>query len=138
MILSESLASWQGTPFRHFARVKGKGCDCFSFMMGVLEECDMIPLNIKLPEYTVDWHLHRGEEGFINWIKDTLPCKEISMDDPKDGDVYVFRFGRVGSHCGIYFQRNIHHAYYRTGVISTAWNDAQLKRRMITGFRFIT
>ncbi len=27
--------SWLGTPFKHQARVKGKGCDCLGFLMGM-------------------------------------------------------------------------------------------------------
>jgi cell wall-associated NlpC family hydrolase len=60
---------WLGTPYHHHARVKGAGADCAMFPLAVYQECGVLPLDFQPPEYSVQWHLHRSEELYLNEIE---------------------------------------------------------------------
>ena len=97
LVVKEAL-SWIGTPYHHQAMIKGVGVDCALILIGIFENCGLIPKNsIEIPEYNVQWHLHRGEERYIKTISKYLKPTQ----DPKKGDVALFKFGRLVSHSAI-------------------------------------
>ena len=44
---------WLGTPYHTAGRVKGAGCDCGTFLLGVLENTGLLP-HIDIPYYPED------------------------------------------------------------------------------------
>jgi cell wall-associated NlpC family hydrolase len=119
---------WLGTPYHHHARVKHAGADCAMFPLAVYQECGVLPLDFQPPEYSVQWHLHRSEELYLNEIeKFTVEIDAI----PQPGDFVVFRFGRTYSHGAIVVEWPIViHSYIPHGVLlSDALRDGELLGR---------
>ena len=117
--LKRILSSWKGTPYRHGCGVKGAGADCTYFLLRVLEELGFGPF--KIPSYPRDWNLHNADEELLKGFLKYLPCKEVKIEDPMNGDIILFFFGKMCSHAGFYFGDLIHHCVNRSGVIETAW-----------------
>jgi cell wall-associated NlpC family hydrolase len=94
-ILGEAR-SWIGTPFHHGADLKGAGVDCAMLLVRVYVDLGLVPPFDPRP-YTHDWHLHRGEEKYLN----ALLARAREIAQPRPGDVAVLRVGRCYSHAGI-------------------------------------
>src|SRR6185437_2081521 len=112
----------------HHARVKGAGADCAMFPLAVYQECGVLPREYRPPQYSVQWHLHRSEELYLNEIE-----KFVAEIDslPQPADFIVFRFGRTFSHGAIVVEWPIViHAYIPHGVLlSDALRDGELLGR---------
>ena len=91
--------SWIGTPFHHGADIKGVGVDCAMLLVRVYADLGLVVPFDPRP-YTHDWHLHRGEERYLN----ALLARAREIAHPEPGDVAVFRVGRCYSHAGIVTQ----------------------------------
>lgn len=105
-VLTEA-ATWEGTPWRHQADIKGVGVDCAFFLVRVFHAAGLIP-DIDPRPYPPDWHFHRDEERFLGWVQQYGD----EVDAPEPGDVAVFKFGRCFSHGAIVVEwpRVIHSA----------------------------
>lgn len=131
-IVAEAL-SWNGTPWRHEQAVKGHGVDCAQFMRSTYVNCGA---EIKpIEHYPSDWHLHRGEERFLNMVSEY--CDEIDESELEPGDIMLWRWGRCYSHGGIYLgNRQVIHAVMdegrvRVGCIDEgelSWKNAHPRR----------
>jgi cell wall-associated NlpC family hydrolase len=103
---------WVGTPFHHRARILQNGVDCANYLVAVYHEVGLVE-DLDLGLYPHDWHLHRDEERFVEWLDkyaDTVPF-------PRLGDVILMQFGRTYSHGAIYIDNNqIIHSYVGHGV----------------------
>jgi cell wall-associated NlpC family hydrolase len=119
---------WLGTPYHHHARVKGAGADCAMFPLAVYQECGVLPREYRPPQYSVQWHLHRSEELYLNEIEKFVT--EIGSP-PQPGDFIVFRFGRTFSHGAIVVNWPVViHSYIPHGVLlSDALRDGELLGR---------
>jgi len=98
-ILAEAR-SWIGTPYRHQASLKGKGCDCFGLIRGVWRAL-YGPEPEAVPPYSRDWSSVTGKEELIATARRHLV--EIERHAIAPGDVIVFRIrdDRVAKHAGI-------------------------------------
>ena len=56
--------SWIGTPYHNCADVKGVGCDCGMLLVRVFVDLGIVEPFDPRP-YAHDWHLHRGEERYL-------------------------------------------------------------------------
>jgi cell wall-associated NlpC family hydrolase len=106
----QASRGWLATPYHHMAKVKGAGVDCGQLVIAAFEEAG---LEIDSPGfYTCDWHLHRDEDRYIEFVSRYL----VRLDDaeatirervlhnyapPSPASVLVFRVGRTFSHGGI-------------------------------------
>lgn len=128
---------WLGTPYHHHGRVKGAGADCAMFPLSVFQECGLLPLNYRPPQYSVQWHLHRSEELYLSEVRKF--CIEIA-GPPQPGDFVVFRFGRTFSHGAIVLHWPlIIHSYIPRGVLlSNALHDGELAGRAMKSFEILT
>jgi NlpC/P60 family putative phage cell wall peptidase len=90
---------WIGTPYHHAADIRGAGVDCGMLIVRVFVDLGICRAFDPRP-YTPDWHLHRSEERYLGFVFDR--CKEV--EEPQQGDVVVFRYGRCFSHGGIVTQ----------------------------------
>ncbi len=88
--------SWIGTPYHHCADIKGVGCDCGMLLVRVFVDLGVVAPFDPRP-YTFDWHLHRGEERYL----DALLARGEKVERPRPGDVMLFRVGRCFSHGGV-------------------------------------
>jgi cell wall-associated NlpC family hydrolase len=119
---------WLGTPYHHHARVKHCGADCAMFPLAVYQECGVLPRSYQPPEYSVQWHLHRSRELYLEEIDRFVT--EIN-GPPQPADFVVFRFGRTYSHGAIVVEWPIViHSYIPHGVLlSDALRDGELISR---------
>lgn len=94
-ILAEAR-SWIGTPFHHRARIKGSGVDCAQLVIAVYSACGLIE-EFEPADYPPDWHLHRDEERFLNYVVE----RARQVESPEPGDLILMQFGRCYSHGAI-------------------------------------
>jgi hypothetical protein len=94
-IVAEAM-SWVGTPYAQQGDVKQGAVDCSMLLVrcwvdtGVFQPFDPRP-------YPPMWHLHRSEERYLGWME----ALAVEVQEPRPGDVAIFRFGRCFSHGGI-------------------------------------
>ena len=115
---------WLRTPYHHQARVKGVGTDCAMFPLAVYQECGVMPLGFQPPEYSVQWHLHRSEEKYLEALAPVMH----EIEKPQPDDFVIFKFGRAFSHGAIVIDWPlIIHSYIPHGVmLSDAERDGEL------------
>jgi hypothetical protein len=145
--LYKELESWVGTPFKHRMGAKGLGCDCFVFWMKVMEAPEvgvLIPGMTRLPKYDVNWCLYRSEEILLDRVRNHPAVTEIDMgnppsdfNDPMDGDIFLYQFGRVHGHSSIYCRNQLYHSISDIGVRATPWKDSLFTPRLKFGFRAV-
>lgn len=115
--LIEEAKSWLGTPYHTEGRVKGAGCDCGTFLLGVLENAQILP-HIEIPHYPEDIACHCATPKYLMKIEEY--CKRVADNDRKPGDILVYRFSgsRVPHHAAfVYDKEYLIHSYTRQGVI---------------------
>ena len=67
MVVAEAL-TWKGTPYHLNARVKGAGVDCGTFLIAAFSGAGLIE-DVDLGAFAHDFHLHRGEEVYEEWLR---------------------------------------------------------------------
>lgn len=108
---------WDRTPFHDLAHVRGVGCDCGGFIIGVAKELDLLPSDYHPPPYSPTHHLHLYED-VMTPILLSCGCTPIPWEARQPGDVVTFKFGLVVSHAGILLPDNeVIHAVIGKGVI---------------------
>lgn len=102
---------WVGTPYLHCGLVKGPqgGTDCAMLQVGIFRDfAKLLPATYDPRPYPMQWHLHRGEERFLN----DVAKYGHQVTEPQVGDLALFQFGRCVSHSGIIVAPGIMvHAY---------------------------
>jgi len=137
--LAEARA-WIGTPYRHQASLKGKGCDCFGLIRGVWRALYGSEPEV-VPAYSRDWGSVTGKEELIATARRHLV--EIDKDAIAPGDVVVFRIrdGKVAKHAGIVSavggagEDRFIHAQEGVPVCEVSLSD-WWRRRIAAAFRF--
>lgn len=127
--LRQILASWEGTPYRHWCGVKRRGADCIQFVGNALYEAGVIS-KPHYPHYPPDWHLHRDRERLLDGILGRVSCDLIDPIEPANGDILLFRFGRASAHSAVYMDGHTWQSVTGIGVIKTPWGDHQWKGRV--------
>ncbi len=130
-IVSEAR-SWIGTPYHNCADIKGVGVDCGMLLLRVYVDLGLVAPFDPRP-YTHDWHLHRGEERYL----DALLARATRVERPEPGDAMMFRVGRCYSHGGIVTAADpltIVHASYPAKIVleEAVMQNAQMCERMDT------
>lgn len=129
-LVVQEAQSWLLTPYHHHGRIKGVGVDCAQLLCAVFEACGLVP-HVDTGFYPVDWHLHRGEELFVQTL---APHAVLQPDGTQalPGDVFVFRYGRTFSHGAIYVGEDAQgrgllvHSYIGRGVILSGFHEEPL------------
>lgn len=116
MKVVEESYKWLGTPYHPHARVMGAGVDCAQFLIAVYEGCGILKCSEITPGYySQEWHLHRSEEVYLEWIR--RYCREVPVCSASPGDIAVFQYGRCVSHAAIVTKwPYIIHSYINIGV----------------------
>ena len=133
--LYAELESWKGTPWRHRAMVRGAGTDCIGMVAGVLINTGFLDPAWTPPDYPRDWHMHNDDERLVEALRGAPGMVEFSRETVSNGDVVVFRYGRVGSHVGIYYQRGVYHAVTGLRVIRSPFREGNYFTRLRHVFR---
>lgn len=96
--------TWIGTPYISNAVIKGRrgGTDCGMLLIGVYGALGFVPKEFDPRPYAPDWHVHRNEEKYIEFVERfatevDIPPKRI----PLPGDLMMFHIGRVFAHAAI-------------------------------------
>lgn len=144
--LKAELDSWLGTPYRHFCGIKGKGADCIHYVVRVIEKLGANQgRNLIIPNYVKDWNLHRGEELLIEHIEKQLFSEKIGYRNEKgflifsenidDGDIVLFKFGRLSGHCGIYYQKQVYQTLNPSGIERVSFFSKNFMDRITTVYK---
>lgn len=129
MVVAEAL-TWENTPYHSNARLKGIGVDCGQIIAGVYENCGLVD-KVETGWYPSDWHLHRSEERYMQWL-DKYCVRLPKSVPPKLGDIALFRYGRCYSHGAILVAENtLLHAYLGRGVIISRYDEEPLAGRPV-------
>lgn len=142
-LLKRSFQGWMKTPYRHRCRVKGQGCDCLNFVIGVMEDTKVIARNsITIPEYNWDFTLHTSDGSLFRKVRkqfkaDDLPRRKFEYPDLMSGDILLFRSGNQDGHLGIYDKATsyVYHAVNGFGVVRSKVWDTMLKDTLIMRIR---
>lgn len=121
--------TWLGTPYHHHGRIKGAGVDCAMLLAEVFTRCKLVA-PVDPGAYPIDWHLHRTEEIFIQWLQ-RAGAHQVLAASP--GDIAIYQFGRTFSHGAIVVDDigTVVHSYLRLGVISTRPTEEPLQGRPV-------
>ena len=119
--------SWIGTPYHHHGRVHGEGVDCAQLLIASYADAGVLP-PIDPGFYAYDWHLHRSEEVFAQWLEKQGGRR---VQTPALGDVLLFKYGRCFSHGGIWIGDRVVHSYIRLGVCAHRLTEAPLNGREV-------
>jgi NlpC/P60 family putative phage cell wall peptidase len=92
----EEARSWIGTKYHHAAGVKGAGVDCAQLLVRTYVDTGIVE-PFETGPYCQDWHLHRSEERYLDFVLRYAH----RVERPQPGDVFVLRYGRCYSHGGI-------------------------------------
>jgi cell wall-associated NlpC family hydrolase len=114
--ITEAL-TWTGTPFRDCADVKGPNgaVDCAMMLTRSVVDTGLIEPFDPRP-YSPRWHVHRSEEKFVDWVTEKLHAREV--EQPRVGDVMIWRFGRTYSHGAVLVNsQEVLHAYHAAGMV---------------------
>lgn len=94
LVIREAL-SWIGTPFRDTQQVKGAGCDCGNFVMGVFASCGWP--SQRFCDFNPEGFRHSSREIY----REELEKRCTSVEAPEPGDIALFHFGRIYWHGAI-------------------------------------
>jgi len=101
-VIAEAL-KWQGARYVALADAKYSAVDCAMLLVrcwvdvGIFQPFDPRP-------YPQNWHLHHSEERYLAWMR--ALAREV--EQPRPGDVVIWRFGRCFSHGGIIVNARMH------------------------------
>jgi cell wall-associated NlpC family hydrolase len=86
--------TWIGTPYHLGGRLKGVGCDCYSFICEVLIYCRLINVE-TLPVYAGDWWCHISREEYLfrlmRYATKTFEGVAYGNTNVKSGNVLAVR-----------------------------------------------
>lgn len=131
-VVAEAM-TWLRTPYAHRQRLKGVGVDCAQFPLAVYAAAGVIAPT-EVGPYSPQWHLHRGEELYLQGV--ARLGRQIAPQAAAPGDFAVWRFGRTFSHGAILLQgARVIHALCGVGVtLGDRAVDEDLKTRPMRVF----
>ena len=88
--------TWIGTPYAAGQDVKGAGVDCAMLCVRVLADSGAFPFVDPRP-YNDQFFLHTGEEILLDYFL----ARGALAQQPRLGDVALFKMGRAYAHAGI-------------------------------------
>lgn len=118
---------WLKTPYHHAAKLKGIGCDCLTYIVGVYENVGIVGPQ-KIPFYRPDFMRHNSTETYLEGLLE----HGHEVKAPLSGDIAIFKWGRIFAHAGIVTEwPRILHADPHNGVIEMRGNTGRLMGREV-------
>lgn len=120
--LLAACASWERTPFRARACVKGAqgGVDCAGFVGAVFGEIGAIEETISVPPYELNHAEHCDESLLRAWFEQpTVRARVRALDEAEPllvGDLVFPKVGRTEHHLAIWVGGDIYHVVRPGGV----------------------
>ena len=117
---------WLRTPYHHNAAAMGEGVDCARLILESFVDAGIGVERFDVGQYTHDWHLHRGEEKYLEVVETylsrvddvELPLSERGDFSCAPADVLVWRVGRTFSHGAIVTEwPKVIHAYFPSRMV---------------------
>lgn len=110
-LVVDEVRSWIGTPYHHEGTVKGSGVDCGQLVIQTFVNT-RLEAPVRTSHYPHDWHMHRGEEKYLEWVEQYMGLVidhgfqskahyQQFADPPEPGDLLVWKYGRTYSHGAI-------------------------------------
>lgn len=127
-IVKEAL-SWIGTPYHARANIKGVGVDCGQILIEVFGNVGIID-KFDTGYYPIDFAMHSNEENYFKFVEKYAK----KVDNPQNGDIVLYRFGRLISHSGIIVDvenKTIVHALVGAGMVKSQWDEGNLDGRIV-------
>ena len=147
--------TWERTPYRHQASLKGVACDCLGLARGVWRELYAGGDPETVPAYSADWAEVSGRETLLEAARrHMIPVAE--GDDPEavlaaaePGDLLIMRWRPhlPAKHCAILTEKGdpvtragwrIIHAYDAAKRVAEVPLAPQWRRMVVAAFRFPT
>jgi len=128
-IIVEEAKSWVGTPYHAMGKVKGAGVDCGQILIEVFGNAGIVE-KFDTGYYPIDFNMHSHEQSYFKFVEQYAH----TIDKPKNGDIVLYKFGRLISHSGIIVDvenKMIVHALMDVGVIMSQWDEGDLKDRIV-------
>jgi cell wall-associated NlpC family hydrolase len=96
--------SWIGTPYISNGMIKGRrgGVDCGMLPIAIYSNVGLIPKEFDPRPYPPEWHIHRSEEKYMNYILKF--AKEVPGPierTPLPADFILFKIGLAFAHGAI-------------------------------------
>lgn len=135
--LKLELDSWLHTPYRHHCGVKNLGCDCLHLVIRVLENLK-IWSDIKIPDYSTDWHLHKTKELLRDGVLKYAKTELVSLSKFLNGDLILLHYGKASSHIGIFYDSYLYQALNAVGVCKINMKDRMITKRLSFAYRLLT
>ena len=136
--LLKIMEEWLGTKYRHHASVKGGGCDCVGFPVGVLTEMGLLNITKRdIPDYAPDYHMHTTRSMLVESIITHLKAEEITDGSFMNGDILCFKFGKAAAHAGFWFNDYLYESADGMGVIKTHFPNSQWREKLQHTFRIL-
>lgn len=127
--------TWIGTRYHHQAAVKGAGCDCIGFIIGLYREVTGLE-TAAIPPYSLTWSEASREDILINMMSDHLDRIPINKAKPADMIVFRFKPEYVAKHAAVLSSQNtMIHTQERFKVQEVHLNP-WWTRRITAAFRF--
>lgn len=131
--------TWVGTPYHHMGRVKGHGVDCAKVIIAAFVEAG-VNEDFDPGFYTPDWHHHRSEERYLQFMEKYLVRIDEEWDDapfenrpdwtPPPASVIIIKLGRTFSHSGLVTDwPNVIHANVSEGCVECTVKGSLIQGR---------
>jgi NlpC/P60 family putative phage cell wall peptidase len=126
--------SWVGTPYHHYACVKGVGVDCAMLLVGIAREAGIVAHDWSPDWYAQHWHLHQTTELYATMLGAQGATRK-TLEAACPGDILLFRWlpQQPASHAAILLPadtivharaaRNPRHAIVRHEPLSAAYQS---------------
>lgn len=125
--LADAALMWLGTPYRHNAKIRGVGVDCARFVIGACEDAGLIDRDsLVLGDFSNEWALHHSRDV----MREVAERYCFLVHEARRGDIFLYQYGRVASHAGIYLGCDrVIHAYIDVGVVISSVHDSIFFRK---------
>lgn len=120
--VAQAALGWLGTPYHSCHGEPGAGVDCAFLIVRAMQAAGALPAEFAVPAYAPQWHLHRGEELYLQAVTEHCAALE-SPQALQQGDVVMWQVGRTYSHAALVITptapHHIVHALARVGRVTT-------------------
>ncbi len=133
------VATWLGTPFHEFGRIKGVGVDCVHLWAEIMVEAGHLQ-SYAFPDYHLDAGHHEDASALLSWFENHPGFRLVNgpgrAAEPMMGDLYCFTIGKSAHHLAgvISWPRGVH-VMRGTSVCEMRFDDPTFESRFAASFR---